>query len=149
MPDDVIAPSRAAERSFEPRKGPHGVGAVEVRVRAERRRTWTPEDRLRIVRETLEPGVVAKVIAERHGISTGLLYTWRKDLLATTMAGFAAVQVVPEVPAPETEAGMAVQPLSEMSPTAEVVFPSGARLVLRGKIAPGLLREVMDGLAPR
>lgn len=92
---------------------------------------------------------MAKVVAERNGISTGLLYTWRKDLLATAMAGFAAVQVVPEMPAPETGAGMAVQSLSEMSPTVEVVFPSGARLVLRGEVAPGLLREVVDGLAPR
>ena len=48
---------------------------MEVRVRTVRRRSWSTEERLRIVRETLEPGAVAKTIADRHGISAGLLYT--------------------------------------------------------------------------
>ena len=69
---------------------------VEVTVRAERRRRWHAEDKLRIVRETLEPGVVAKAVAERHGISTGLLYTWRKQMLSTAMAGFMPVEVISE-----------------------------------------------------
>ncbi len=64
---------------------------MEVRVRTVRRRSWSTEERLRIVRETLEPGAVAKTIADRHGISTGLLYTWRKQMLATAMAGFVPV----------------------------------------------------------
>jgi len=41
-------------------------------VRQVRRRTWPTVDRLRIVRETLEPGVVVQAVADRHGISTGL-----------------------------------------------------------------------------
>jgi len=31
---------------------------VEVRVRSERRRTWSDQDKLAIVRETLAPGAV-------------------------------------------------------------------------------------------
>ncbi len=53
--------------------------AVEVRVRAERRRRWSAEDKLRIVREALEPGAVAKAVAGRHGIGTGLLFAWRRE----------------------------------------------------------------------
>ncbi|GAV35218.1 transposase [Roseomonas sp. TAS13] len=132
MSDDVIPLSNSQERSYEARRSGRPGGAVEVRVRAVRRRTWTPEDRLRIVRETLAAGAVAKVVAERHGISTGLLYTWRKELLTTAMAGFAAVQVVPEMPAlpaPETGAGTVTRLPSETPPAVEVVFPSGARPV--------------------
>jgi transposase len=66
---------------------------VEVRVAAERRRRWSVEQKLSVVRETLEPGAVTKAVAERHGISTGLLYTWRKQMLTTAMAGFVPVQV--------------------------------------------------------
>src|ERR687893_1207274 len=87
--------------SYEARKRPRrraGPAVVEVRVRAERRRSWAPEDKLRIVRETLEPGAVAKTVADRHGISTGLLFTWRREMLATAMSGFAPVEVVPEAP---------------------------------------------------
>ncbi len=54
---------------------------VEVRVRSERRRRWSSKDKLAIVRETLAPGSVAQVVADRYGISTGLIYTWRKQML--------------------------------------------------------------------
>ena len=87
--------------AYEARKASvrRGAGSgVEVRVRAVRRRSWSAEDKLRIVRETLEAGARAKAVADRHGISTGLLFTWRKAMLATAMAGFAPVEVVPEVP---------------------------------------------------
>ena len=92
MPDDVTPPAALANRSYDGRKSGPGSGpdpAVEVQVRAVRRRDWSPEERLRIVRETLEPGTVVQTVADRHGVSTGQLYTWRKQMLATAMAGFA------------------------------------------------------------
>ena len=77
------------------------------------------------MRETLEPGAVAKAVAERHGIGTGLLFTWRREMLAAAMSGFAPVEVVPETPCIEAPA-----PAKEMAPetpgTVEVAFPSGA-----------------------
>src|SRR5918998_4198801 len=106
---EVAEPGLPADgASYEARKRPRGsagpMAAVEVRVRAERRRSWAPEDKLRIVRETLEPGAVAKAVAERHGIRTGLLFTWRRELLATAMAGFVPVEVVSEAPRIEAPA---------------------------------------------
>ena len=101
MPDDAPSPSPLASRSYDGRKSGPDKGpdpAVEVRVRAVRRRNWPLEDRLRIVRETLEPGVVVQTVADRHGVSTGQLYTWRKQMLATAMSGFAPVEVVPDPP---------------------------------------------------
>jgi hypothetical protein len=47
MADDVISPHGSQERTYEARKSSARSGAVEVRVRAERRRNWSPEDRLR------------------------------------------------------------------------------------------------------
>jgi transposase len=101
MTETEMPGSPANGTSYEMRKRSRGVesrGAVEVRVRAERRRNWSAEDKLRIVRETLEPGAVAKAAADRHGISTGLLFTWRKEMLATAISGFVPVEVVPKVP---------------------------------------------------
>ena len=69
-------------------------------MRPERRRRWSSEEKLRIVRETLRPGAVASVVADQHGIGTGLLYTWRKQMLTAAMTGFAAVEVTPEPQAP-------------------------------------------------
>ena len=122
---------------------------VEVRVREVRRRNWSTEERLRIVRETLEPGVIVQAVADRHGVSTGQLYTWRKQMLATAMAGFVPVEVVPEatqVPSPMlTEA-----PISTAAPgMIEITLPSGASIRISGGADAATLRLVLAELGGR
>ena len=146
--------------SYEPLKRPLKSAVaerVEVRVEAERRRRWRVEEKLRIVRETLAPGAVVKVVAERHGISTGLLFTWRKQMLTTAMSGFVPVQVVPAAPpsmlAAPAEATDA--PALPCSPTApldgmiEVELPSGARVRAGGGADLTVLRGVLAALDRR
>src|SRR5918998_503181 len=96
MADDPDTAAELVSGGYEVRRSPvrRGAGSgVEVRVRAVRRRNWSTEDKLRIVRETLLPGAVAKVVAERHGIGTGLLFTWRREMLATAMSGLVPVEI--------------------------------------------------------
>ena len=45
---------------------------IEVVTRAERRR-FSATEKLEIVRETLVPGASVGMVAQRHGLSTGLL----------------------------------------------------------------------------
>src|SRR6185503_20787410 len=66
----------------------------DIRVGVERRRRWGREDKLRIVRESLAPNVVVTEVARRHEVSTGLLYTWRKQALAGLLGGFMPVRIV-------------------------------------------------------
>jgi transposase len=122
--------------------------AVEVRVRAVRRRDWPPEDRLRIVRESLEPGAVVQTVADRHGVSTGQLYTWRKQMLATAMAGFAPVEVVPEPPS-ALPAPPAVPAIVEAAGSMEIVLPSGASIRVTGAVDAVTLRMVLAELGGR
>lgn len=84
------------EQSNEPRKGAHRDGGAVVRV--ERRRYWSDEEKLAILKETTQPGVIVAAVARRHGIGTGQLYTWRKQLLRGAMAGFVPVELVPPEP---------------------------------------------------
>ncbi|VVO93270.1 hypothetical protein PS880_02424 [Pseudomonas fluorescens] len=44
----------------------------------ERRRRWSPEQKLAMVRESLEPGQSVSVVARRNGINAGQLFLWRK-----------------------------------------------------------------------
>ena len=67
---------------------------MDIRVGVERRRRLGREDKLRIVRESLVPNVVVTEVARRHEISTGLLYTWRKQALAGLLGGFVPVRIV-------------------------------------------------------
>ena len=126
---------------------------VEVRVEAERRRQWSVEEKLRMVRETLEPGAVAKAVAERHGISTGLLYTWRKQMLSTAMTGFVPVHVASETPmltAPaEAPVAPAQAPDTTLDGVIEIQWSSGVRVRVGSGVDVKLLRSVLAELGHR
>ena len=130
-----------------------GAVSERIEVRVERRRQWSVEQKLGVVRETLEPGAVAKAVAERHGISTGLLYTWRKQMLATAMTGFMPVQVAPDVSARRLAAP--VDPPIDPAPAPEVIagglievqWSSGLRVGVHGSVDEKLLRIVLAELS--
>jgi transposase len=133
------------EGSYEARKGAPGE-RVEVTVRAERRRRWSAEEKLRIVRETLRPGAVAQAVANRNGIGTGLLYTWRKQMLTAAITGFAAVETVAEpqaaalLPAPAVADGPSGP--ASMDIAVEVELPNGARVRVGNGAGAALLCDV-------
>ena len=72
---------------------------IDIRVGVERRRRWGREDKLRIVRESLAPNVVVTEVARRHEVSTGLLYTWRKQALSGLLGSFLPVRIVADAEA--------------------------------------------------
>lgn len=121
---------------------------VEVRVRTVRRRNWPDGDKLRMVRESLQPGAVVQAVADRNGVSTAQLYTWRKEMLAAAVSGFVPVSVVPEVsrlgaPAPVQEVA------AEAPGVIEIALPSGATLRVSGQVDMAVLRGVLAELGGR
>ena len=74
---------------------------IEVITGVERRRRWSWDQKRAIVEESLAPHASASAIARKHGIGTGQLYTWRRQLLRRQLAGtprFARVEVAAEPP---------------------------------------------------
>ena len=78
---------------------------AEVLTGPERRRRWSVDQKLAIVAELDRPGSSGAVVAQRYGISTGLLYTWRRQAHGlrarsrSLVPGFMPVLVAPEVDA--------------------------------------------------
>jgi transposase len=97
---------------------------VEVITGRERRRTWTTEQKLQIVGESLEAGASPIAVARRHGIGSGLLYTWRQQLLRGELGAvapqptprFARVDVLPAVARAEMPAAAAPEPEGAAAP---------------------------------
>jgi transposase len=119
---------------------------IEVRVRRERRRRWTVDEKLRIVEEMLAPGAVAKQVAERHEISTGLLFTWRSQLIDRKLR-FVPVHVATG----DSDAGHAV-PLARMAEPAgliEIAMPSGARVRVGCGADLKMVRGILAALGGR
>ena len=48
---------------------------------------WPPEEKLRIVAETLEPGSSVSVVARRHDVNANQLFTWRRQYRRGELGG--------------------------------------------------------------
>ncbi len=133
---------------------------MEVITRGERRRVWRPEQKREIVAESLAPGVTAAEVARKHGISTGLLYTWRQQLLAGPNAvitrsepRFAEVKLAAALPAPEPGPTSVTAASSTPSPwpegLIEIVLPGGALVRVDAQVDGRALRRVLSALQER
>ncbi len=59
-----------------------GTGAmerVEIVTRGEGRRSYSPEEKARLLTETAAPGARVSEVARRHGICASLLHRWRRQ----------------------------------------------------------------------
>jgi transposase len=54
---------------------------VEVVTSSQRRRHWTPEQKLEIVRQTNQPGRSVSLVVRRYGPTAAKLFKWRKAYL--------------------------------------------------------------------
>ena len=138
---------------------------IEVITRGERRRRWSVEQKREIAAESLEPGISPMTVVRRHGISSGQLYTWRRQLLegslaatAAPVAQFACAEVIamPVQPGLGTSADGRAEPgvsapssLSRPDGMIEIVLPSGVSVRVDTRVDSGALRRVLTALTVR
>jgi len=77
---------------------------VEVVTSVQRRRRWTPEQKLEIVKQTNEPGSSVSMVARKFGITAAQLFQWRKAYLQGSLMAVGANETV--VPASELQEAM-------------------------------------------
>ena len=77
---------------------------VEVVTSVQRRRRWTPEQKLEIVKQTNEPGSSVSMVARQFGITAAQLFQWRKAYLQGSLMAVGANENV--VPASELQEAM-------------------------------------------
>ncbi len=127
---------------------------VEVLVRGEPRRTWTREQKRDIVAESLGPDLTPTEVARKYGISSGLLYTWRQQILSRpggslTRSGPSFAQVEMTTTLPQPEASMPA-PHCTLSPRSEglieIILPEGVSLRVDAQVNAKALRRVLDVL---
>src|ERR671911_706344 len=118
------------------------MSRVEI-FRGQARRRWSDEAKRRLVAETLVPGATVHAVAQRHGVNTSQLFTWRKRFRTESglpaavppAPAFAAVEVAPEAPAetgkaaPESNAVLA-------GGVIEIELPKGGRVRISGRVEP-------------
>ncbi|ENU2442549.1 transposase, partial [Escherichia coli] len=55
---------------------------VEVLSGPERRRRRTPQEKIAIIQQTMEPGMTVSHVARLHGINANQIFKWRKCTVA-------------------------------------------------------------------
>ena len=101
----------------------------------ERRRTWTDEQKLAILDEAFGGNAIVADVARRHEISTGLLYTWRRNVLAARdESGFVPAVVVDDAAAEGS------------GPAIVVELPRGARVTISADTPAALVTATLRAL---
>jgi transposase len=77
---------------------------VEVITGVQRRRRWTPQEKLEWVRKTMEPGMSVSLVARQAGITASQLFQWRKAYTEGSLVAVGANE--PVVPASELQEAM-------------------------------------------
>lgn len=77
---------------------------VEVITGVQRRRRWTPAEKLEWVRKTMEPGMSVSLVAREAGITASQLFGWRKAYTQGSLVAVGANE--PVVPASELQEAM-------------------------------------------
>ncbi|TJW85062.1 MAG: IS66 family insertion sequence element accessory protein TnpB, partial [Mesorhizobium sp.] len=115
-------------------------------ARARRRKSYTLEEKQRLVAESYEPGASVSLVARRHDINANLLFTWRRQMRPPASAAspleLIPVEVISSVPAAApTAAGGAEQP-----GVIEIVLVGGVRVRVDAEVSEAALRRVLSAL---
>ena len=138
------------------------TGRIEVVARVSGRRGWSVEQKLSMLRDAFGPGGSVRGAMERHEVTSGQLYTWRRqamsgELAATPRPALAEPALMPAPPcfAEVCVAHDAAPPMlsSAIAPAVGaaagrmvIELPSGVRVTVDESVAADALGRVLTAL---
>ena len=110
-------------------------------VETGRRRRWSEDEKLRIVAESLSGPRLVSATARRHGISPGLLYTWRRAFRVKPIGvDDSAPGFVPAIVVAEAQPGTPRGAIGRM----EIVVAKGRRIIVDAGVDAAALARVIE-----
>lgn len=116
------------------------------RMAKRRRRSWSDDEKRRIVAQTLVPGISVSQVARRYDVNANLVFKWLRDERFKPRAdedaspSFLPVEVVAE------PAGPIVEPAA-LNAEIEIGLSNGHRLWVRGAFDPDAVSRLVRGLS--
>jgi len=162
--DATLLPAQEAEDAHKIDRKSVRRPRVELITRGERRRRWSIEQKQEIVAESLGSDTTPTEVARKHAISSGLLYTWRQQLLGTQIAPparsaptFAQVEIAGASSRLEASDRMPMELVGSTAPASlprldgliEIVLSDGVTLRVDAQVDGRALRRVLGALAGR
>jgi transposase len=111
-----------------------------------KRRSWTTDEKRRIVDESLEDGASIAEIARRHDLNANQLFTWRRQFgiepsEPKDLAPILPVTIASDMTADEVEPRSTGQ--------MEIVLAEGERIIVWSDVETAALTRVLKALARR
>ena len=111
-----------------------------------KRRSWTLEEKRRIVDESLEDGASLAEVARRHDLNANQLFTWRRQfgveaVEPKNLAPIVPVTITPDTTPKENEPNVTGQ--------MEIVLAEGDRILVWSDVDSAALTRVLKALARR
>ena len=127
----------------DPRTKAGAVRRVEIFTGSGRRRSWSADEKARIVAESLTPGTNVSGLARAHGLTPAQIFRWRRMNGAAKLATPPALKFAPVVVG-DTAAASSV-PAQE---AIEIEF-KGVRLRIPGGTRPSTIMALLKVLRPK
>jgi len=112
-----------------------------------KRRSWTGDEKRRIIEESLIAGASIAEVARRHDLNANQLFTWRRQLGVQPIAPHEIAPILPVTIEPEPsmpENGGCVT-TSQM----EIVLAEGDRIIVWSDVEVAALSRVLKALSRR
>jgi transposase len=111
-----------------------------------KRRSWTRDEKRRIVEESLEQGASIAEVARRHELNANLLFTWRRKMGVESSEQNGSMEILPVTITPESAAeGHCSGAVGQM----EIVLAEGERIIVWSDVETTALSRVLKALARR
>jgi transposase len=107
---------------------------MEVLAGPERRRRWSADEKLAMVRESFEPGKTVSMVARQHGVNPNQLFHWRKLFQDGSLSAVSAGEEV----VPASELSDALKQIKELQ-----------RLLGKKTMENEILREAVEVMKSR
>ncbi|MGP0095191.1 MAG: IS66-like element accessory protein TnpA [Xanthobacteraceae bacterium] len=118
----------------------------DVAAGKRRRRSWTRDEKRRIVEESLQEGASIAEVARRHELNANLLFTWRRKMGVEPSEQSGPMPILPVTIAPGAVA-------QKHCPTAagqmEIVLAEGNRVLVWADVEAAALSRVLKALSRR
>jgi transposase len=111
-----------------------------------RRRSWTRDEKRRIVEESLQDGASIAEVARRHELNANLLFTWRRKMGVESSVRKDPMPILPVTIA----RGLATErDCQGAAGQMEIVLAEGGRIIVWADVETAALTRVLKALSRR
>jgi transposase len=111
-----------------------------------KRRSWTRDEKRRIVEESFAEGASIAEVARRHEVNANLLFTWRRKMGVERSEQNGAMPLLPVTIAPDP---VSEERCPDAASQMEVVLADGDRIIVWADVETAALRRVLKALSRR